>query len=135
MTTSAARIVERPPAGLAEPGEGGTAPLSPASTACAQAVAACDAAIAYCVQAGGRMVDARHLRRLVDGVELGQTAADLEARGSPLAQRLWPVCAELAKCVEESCEEHGGDEVLTACADACRKAYDALNTQSSPRVG
>jgi hypothetical protein len=98
------------------------------------AVDACNAAFAYCTQQDG-IEDPELLACMVDCVDLCTTTASFIVRGSEHADDLREVCAELAKCVEESCEEYGDDEVLTACADACREAYDALNAQSTPRVG
>ena len=98
------------------------------------AVDACNAAFAYCTQQD-EIEDPELLACMVDCVDLCTTTASFIVRGSEHADDLREVCAELAKCVEESCEEYGDDEVLTACADACREAYDALNTQSTPRVG
>jgi hypothetical protein len=95
---------------------------------------ACNAAFAYCTQQD-EVDDPELLACIVDCVDLCTTTASFIVRGSEHADDLREVCAELAKCVEESCEEYGDDEVLTACADACREAYDALNAQSSPRVG
>src|SRR5688572_9921461 len=95
---------------------------------------ACNAAFAYCTQQD-ELDDPELLACIVDCVDLCTTTASFIVRGSEHADDLREVCAELAKCVEESCEEYGDDEVLTACADACREAYDALNTQSTPRVG
>ena len=98
------------------------------------AVDACNAAFAYCTQQD-EIEDPELLACMVDCVDLCTTTASFIVRGSEHADDLREVCAELAKCVEESCEEYGDDEVLTACADACRGAYEALNAQSSPRVG
>lgn len=95
---------------------------------------ACNAAFAYCTQQD-EIEDPELLACMVDCVDLCTTTASLIVRGSEHADDLREVCAELTKCVEESCEEYGDDEVLTACADACREAYDALNAQSTPRVG
>lgn len=95
---------------------------------------ACNAAFAYVTQQD-EVDDPELLACIVDCVDLCTTTASFIVRGSEHADDLREVCAELAKCVEESCEEYGDDEVLTACADACREAYEALNMQATPRVG
>jgi hypothetical protein len=106
----------------------------PEAQALRLAADACNAAFAHVTQQG-EVEDPELLACIVDCVDLCTTTASFIVRGSEHADDLREVCAELAKCVEESCEEYGDDEVLTACADACREAYDALNTQSTPRVG
>ena len=97
-------------------------------------VDACNAAFAYLTQQD-EVDDPELLACIVDCAELCSTTASFIVRGSEHADDLRETCADLAKCVEESCEEYEGDEVLTSLADACREVHDELGTQSSPRVG
>ena len=115
--------------------QGGGFPAgSPEVQGLRRAADACNAAFAYCMQDSDD-VDLDLVSCIVDCAELCGTTAAFIVRGSEHADDLRKVCAGVAKCVEEACEQFPDDEAFAACADACRDAYAAMSTQSSPRVG
>jgi hypothetical protein len=80
----------------------------------------------HCLEQGGDHVAKEHLQCMMDAWDLLAATSTLVARGSPHADGLREVCAEAVKACEESCEEFEGDEIMTACADVCREAYEHL---------
>jgi hypothetical protein len=91
------------------------------------AVEGCNVAVAHCVRRGGPHADPAFLGRLVDGIELGQTAADLEERGSPLLAAQLEVCAAAFGRAAESCARFPDDPVLAWCGQTCSGAAAALS--------
>ena len=95
------------------------AALSPTGSLLVAAVEGCNVAVAHCVRRGGRHTDPGLLGRLVDGIELGQTAADLEERGSPLLAAQLEVCAAAFGRAAEVCARFPEDPVLAWCGQTC----------------
>src|SRR5207249_526934 len=82
----------------------------------------------YCIEHGGPYAEADHLRAHLDAWDLLNATSTLVARGSDHADELQGTCAKAVKRCEESCEEFGDDEMMKACADVCREAYEHLTT-------
>jgi hypothetical protein len=114
-----------PPSASAEDGD--ATPQSPTTALLVAAVEGCNVAVSHCVRRGGRHADPAHLGRLVDGIELGQTAAELEQRRSPLLAAQLEVCAAAFGRVAESCARFPEDPVLAWCGQACGNAASALS--------
>ncbi|MFO1536155.1 MAG: hypothetical protein ABR586_10855 [Thermoplasmatota archaeon] len=80
----------------------------------------------YCIKQGGRHAEANHLRAHLDAWDLLNATCTLIARGSDYADDAKATCAKAVKRCEESCEEFGDDQMMKACADVCREAYEHL---------
>jgi hypothetical protein len=80
----------------------------------------------YCLQHGGEHADPDHLRAHLDAWDLLSATSTLVARDSGCAAAIKPVCADAVKRCEESCERFEDDEMMKACADVCREAYEHL---------
>lgn len=80
----------------------------------------------HCLRQGGAHVEAEHLTCMLDAWDLLNASASLVARDSGYADGLKSVCAKAVKVCEESCEEFAEDQMMTACADVCREAYEHL---------
>lgn len=102
-------------------------PQSPAAAALVAAVQGCNVAVSHCVRLGGRLADPAHLGRFVDGIGVGQTAAELEQRGSPLLPAQLEVCAAAFGRVAEACARFPEDPVLAWCGQTCGSAASALS--------
>jgi hypothetical protein len=113
---------------LTAAGEATGAVLSPTAAALVAAVQGCNVAVAHCVRRGGRHADADLLGRLVDGIELGQTAAELEERRSPLLSAQLEVCAAAFGRAAQACALLPDDPVLAWCGQACSSAAASLST-------
>src|ERR1041385_7050512 len=101
--------------------------LSPPGPLPGPAVEGGTVAVAHCVRRGGRHTEAALLGRLVDGIELGQTAADLEERGSPLLPAQLEVCAAAFGLAAQSCARFPEDPVLAWCGQTCGSAAASLS--------
>jgi hypothetical protein len=80
----------------------------------------------HCLRQGGEHVEQEHLRRMLDAWDLLNATATLVSRDSPYAENIEEVCAEAVKDCEESCEDFPEDQMMLACADVCREAYEHL---------
>ena len=102
------------------------APSSPVEALLVAAVEGCNVAIAHCVRSGGRRAEPVRLGRLVDAVELGQTAAGLDDRGSPLLRPQLAVCRAAFARVAADCESWTEDPILSYCGQVCSSAAAGL---------
>jgi len=82
----------------------------------------------YCIKHGGEHVKASHLRAHLDAWDLLNATCTLVARGSDFADGAKGICADAVKRCEESCERFGDDQMMKACADVCREAYEHLTS-------
>jgi len=85
-----------------------------------------------CLEMGGRHMEERHVKLMVDCIAICQTTADCMTRHSSMFDAISSACAKVCEATAESCERIGGAEMIR-CAEACRrcaKACDA-NVQES----
>jgi hypothetical protein len=75
----------------------------------------------YCLQMGGRHVEANHMRAMKDCEQICATSADFMLRLSPLHPMTCGVCAEACLACAASCEQFGNDSQMQRCAEICRQ--------------
>jgi hypothetical protein len=85
--------------------------------ACTNCHQAClQTAMTHCLQMGGRHVAPDHLRLMFDCAAVCELSANLQLSGSPFADRLCGVCAEVCHACALSCRDLDGmEECLRAC--------------------
>lgn len=88
----------------------------------------CNQTLAYCLQQGGKHVEADHIKALVDCIQVCSIGSDLVGRGSPLADAYMKVTAQACRTCQESCKAFTGDEQMQACAEACRTCAEACES-------
>ncbi len=77
----------------------------------------------YCLQMDGEHSAPRHVKTMIDCIQICQVAADFITRESENHTSVCETCATICdKCVT-SCEMLGGEH-MQACANACRKCAD-----------
>jgi hypothetical protein len=91
----------------------------------------CLETLTQCLQKGGRHVEAKHLRLMMDCTQICQTSADFMLRGSDLHTRTCFACAEVCSACAESCEKMADDAQMKACADACRRCAESCRRMSA----
>ncbi len=85
----------------------------------------CEQTLAYCLQMGGRHVEAPHLKNLLDCAQTCAASADFMLRGSELHPKLCGVCAEACDRCAQSCEQFGDDSQMRACSEMCRRCAES----------
>jgi hypothetical protein len=85
----------------------------------------CLSAVAYCLQSGGELAAARHVRALLDAAQATEVARDFLLRGSKLYKLYCRGCAHACDEAAKACERFGDDEAMRACAKACRRCVEA----------
>jgi hypothetical protein len=82
-------------------------------------------AMNHCLETGGKHIEAKHFRLMINCAEICQTLANFQLSGSNFHHRLCEVCAEVCEACADSCEKIGGMdecvEVLSLCAVSCRQ--------------
>lgn len=112
----------------------------PAMQACIDACQQCHAiclqtAMTHCLRAGGKHVEERHLRLMMNCQEICQTAANFMSSQSELHGAVCGACAEVCDACADSCEQVGDmDECVRAC-HRCAQACADMAGSYQPRMG
>ena len=81
-------------------------------------------AMTFCLERGGRHVEQKHLRLMLNCAELCQTSANFMLSDSPMHGRVCLICAEACEACAKSCEQVGDMrecvEECLSCAKSCR---------------
>ena len=79
----------------------------------------------HCLEVGGKHVEAKHVKLMLDCIQISQTSADFMLRGSDHHAHVCRECAEICRACAESCDEIGDMEdcvaACRACAESCGK--------------
>ena len=102
---------------------------------CIRACLACHAvclqtAMQHCLPMGGRHVEPRHLRLMLNCAEICQTSANFMLSDSDLHAVTCGACATVCEACAQSCEDIGG---MDACVTACRSCAQACQAMSGRR--
>jgi hypothetical protein len=116
---------------MGQTGNGMSSEMQACIRECLNCYSTCQTTLAYCLQQGGRHVEARHVRLLQDCTEICQTSADFMLRGSDLYGRVCGVCAEVCDRCAQDCEQFGDDQQMKACAQACRSCAVSCRQMAS----
>lgn len=95
---------------------------------CAECQELCLATAAHCLAGGGPHAAPELIRTLLDCAKACETARDFMLRGSPLHPGYCRGCAHACGSCASACEKFADDEVMSACAQACRIALEACRT-------
>ena len=103
-------------------------PMQEAITACLDCHSMClRMAMTYCLEQGGRHVEQKHLRLMLNCAELCQTSANFMLSESPLHGKVCAVCAEACDACAKSCEQVGG---MRECVEECQSCAKSCRTMS-----
>lgn len=92
----------------------------------------CLATVTHCLEMGGDHASPKHIRLLLDCVDICQTSANFMLRGSDLHGTTCGACAEVCERCADHCESMAeGDEQMLACAEACRKCAESCSSMAS----
>ncbi len=87
------------------------------------------AAMNHCLETGGKHVEAKHFRLMMNCAEICQTSANFQLSSSRFQHSLHEVCAEICEACASDCKKIGDmDECVEACqkcADSCRQMISA----------
>jgi hypothetical protein len=88
---------------------------------CLSCHAVCLDTVSYCLEQGGKHVEAEHIRTLLDCAEICQTSANFMLRDSSFHAYTCDICAEICEECAEQCEQFTNDEQMQACTESCRR--------------
>ena len=105
--------------------------LSACIAACSHCHQVClQTAMNYCLEAGGKHVEAEHFRLMMNCAEICQTSANFQLSSSPFHPRVCEVCAEVCEACAVNCEKIGGmDECVKACRTCAESCKQMANTK------
>ena len=76
----------------------------------------------HCLEVGGKHVEAKHFRLMLDCADICATSTDFTARGSAHHAKVCGVCAEICRACADSCEQVGD---MDDCVKACRACAES----------
>lgn len=85
----------------------------------------CEETMAYCLQMGGKHVEAAHMLAMRDCAEACTASANFMLRDSELHPDMCGVCAEACDRCAQSCDQFGDDPQMKACAEMCRECAES----------
>lgn len=99
---------------------------------CTHCHAVCARTIQYCLNKGGRLAAAEHVRLMQDCAEMCLTSTDFMLRESDLHPETCGLCATICDRCANSCEQVGGgnDALMKECAEACRACAKSCHEMS-----
>ena len=105
---------------------------------CIEACLACyrecqQTALNHCLEMGGKHVEPKHFRLMLDCAEMCRTSAAFMLNGSTFHASTCGVCAEICRACAASCREVGDmDECVAAC-ERCAESCEAMATMGHGR--
>ncbi|KWT91631.1 MULTISPECIES: four-helix bundle copper-binding protein [unclassified Variovorax] len=103
-------------------------PMQDAIKACLDCHSMClRMAMGYCLERGGRHVEQKHLRLMLNCAELCQTSANFMLSDSPLHGRVCLICAEACEACAKSCEQVGD---MRECVEECQRCAKSCRTMT-----
>jgi hypothetical protein len=79
-------------------------------------------AMNHCLETGGKHLEPKHFRLMMNCAEICQTSANFMLSGSELHKLTCGVCAQICDACAQSCEEVGE---MDECVEACRRCADS----------
>lgn len=102
---------------------------------CEECHSICTETVDHCMELGGKHVQAKHIRLLLDCAEICQTNADFMLRSSNFHPRTCTVCAEICQRCADECERlANGDELMRRCAEICRRCAESCKKMGALAV-
>lgn len=87
-------------------------------------------AMNHCLEAGGKNVEAKHFRLMMNCAEICQTSLNFMLTNSPFAGSVCKVCAEICEICAVSCEKIGGmEDCVEACRECAESCYEMTSAQ------
>jgi hypothetical protein len=79
----------------------------------------------YCLEAGGKHVEATHFRLMMNCAELCQTSTNFMLSKSAFHVNVCGICADVCEACAKSCEAIGD---MDECVKACRECAASCRT-------
>ena len=76
----------------------------------------------HCLEVGGKHVESKHFKLMLDCAQICQTSADFMLRDSELHAHICAVCAKICEACAASCEAVGD---MDDCVRACRACVES----------
>jgi hypothetical protein len=101
---------------------------------CLECASVCEQTLSYCLSQGGKHVEGKHLKILMDCVDICYTSARVMARGSDLHVITCRACAEICRACADECNTMD-DETMKRCAIVCEKCASSCESMSGGTLG
>lgn len=97
----------------------------PCIDACTKCYQIClSTAMNHCLETGGKHVEAKHFRLMMNCAQMCQTSANLQISSSEFISKFCALCAEVCEACSKSCHDLAGmgdcEKVCLDCAASCR---------------
>lgn len=104
--------------------------LSECVTTCTDCRRVCLETLTYCLTAGEKHADAKHIQLMIDCVDICDACTGAMIRASAHHAHFCELCAKICTACAESCEKFGDDKIMNACAEACRKCAESCGSMA-----
>lgn len=98
---------------------------------CLECSEVCNSTLTYCLQTGGKHVEASHIKTLIACADICALSAQWMIRDINFHAELCRTCAEVCKACAQSCEAVGADETMQKCAKTCKACADSCTKMAS----
>lgn len=96
---------------------------------CLECAATCEQTLSYCLSQGGKHAEAKHIKLLLDCIDICHTSARLILRGSEQHSVTCRACADICRLCADACNAMG-DETMKRCATVCEKCASSCESMS-----
>ncbi len=83
----------------------------------------------HCLQKDGEHTQQKHVKLMIDCIQICQIAADFMTRNSQLYKSICEACAKICETCADSCTQLKDTE-MQRCADACRQCAETCRRMS-----
>lgn len=91
-----------------------------------------DTLVNHCLEQGGAHMEPRHVKLLLDCIQICQTSADFMHRNSEYASAVAIACAGVCEACANSCDKFDSEE-MRECARVCRECAEYCRSMGSAR--
>lgn len=91
----------------------------------------CVVTLSHCIEKGGKHVEGRHLKHLMNCAQICTVSADFMSRESNIQSSICVACAEACFACAKSCEIFTDDEVVKNCAEMCHQCADSCKNMAA----
>jgi hypothetical protein len=98
---------------------------------CAECYDVCSQTLTYSLEKQGELLDATHIRQLLDCISTCKLTHDLMLRNSRHHEAACGLCADVCRACAETCSRFQNDEQLSRCAEMCSRCAETCSTMAA----
>lgn len=97
---------------------------------CNRCRSVCEQTLAHCISKGGKHVEEKHLKLLLDCIDTCTACGAMCDRDSQHCDTMCRTCAEVCRACADSCDRFD-DPQMKACAEECRRCAESCQAMAA----